>query len=109
MIPKLEGKICIRGAQSTNEVVFEGLDGPFCCVDPMVVGFHKLQAAILLLQVFPDGLAGLVVCDAEGWLVSFVGEGLEDGFVGGDDVVVGRGGDGYGKDVIWIVGVRDKK
>ena len=109
MVPQLERKVCVGDAQSTDEVVFEGLDGTFCGVDTMVVGFYKLEAALLLLQVLSDGFAGLIICDAEGRPVSSITECLEDFFVGGNYVVIGSGGNGDGEDVIWIVGICDEE
>ena len=109
MIPQLEWKICIGDAQPADEVVFEGLDGMFSGADTMVVGFYKLEAALLLLQVLTDGFAGLIICDAEGRLVSSITECLEDLFVGGNNVVIGSGGNGDGEDVIGIVGIRDEE
>lgn len=109
MIPQLEWKICIGDAQPADEVVFEGLDGMFSGADTMVVGFYKLEAALLLLQVLTDGFAGLIICDAEGRLVSSITECLEDFFVGGNNVVIGSGGNGDGEDVIGIVGIRDEE
>ena len=56
-----------------------------------------------------DGFAGLIICDAEGRLVSSITECLEDFFVGGNNVVIGSGGNGDGEDVIGIVGIRDEE
>lgn len=43
MIPQLEGKSNVSGAETTDEVVFEGLDGAFCRIRAVVVGFNKLD------------------------------------------------------------------
>ena len=75
----------------------------------MVIWFHELEATLFLSQVLSDGCTGLVICDGKGWLVSLVREGLEDFFVCSDDVVVGRGRNGYGEDVIGIVCVGNEK
>ncbi len=50
--PYLERAVGVNGSKAGQEVVFGGLDGYFCCIDAMVVGFNELYL----------GLVGLDVC-----------------------------------------------
>ena len=65
MIPQLKWKISIGGAQTTDEVIFEGLDGTLGGIDLVIVGFNEL----------------------DGWCISFCGEDIKNGCEGVDDVV----------------------
>ena len=58
---------------TTDEVVLEGLDGAFCCVDSMVVRLDKLYRSILGSHEGLDGHRSLVICDIEGRRETFVG------------------------------------
>lgn len=71
MVPQLEREVDVHGAESTNEVVFEGLDGAFCGVDAMIVGFDELNCTVLGGDTFFDGSRSLVICDIEGGSESF--------------------------------------
>lgn len=86
MIPQLKWKICIGDAQTADEVILKCLYGSLGCIDTVIVRFDKLQVALLLSQKLAGGCAGLVVSDAELWLVAAVCERLED-FDGNDALV----------------------
>ena len=47
MIPQLKWKISIGGAQTTDEVIFEGLDGTLVGIDLVIVGFNKLDGTVM--------------------------------------------------------------
>ena len=87
MVPQLEGEVDVGGAESTDEVVFEGLDGAFCGVDAMVVGFNKLNCTVSGGDKFFDGSRSLVICDVEGRSESFFCECVEDVAEGCNDVI----------------------
>ena len=46
MVPQLELKVDVCGAEATDEVVFESLDGSFSGVDSVIVGLDKLNGAV---------------------------------------------------------------
>ena len=50
MIPQLEGKSNVSGAETTDEVVFEGLDGTFCRICAVVVGVDELDLSTACLH-----------------------------------------------------------
>ena len=70
MIPKLKGPMEVGRRYPTDEVVFECLDGPFCCVDAMIRGLNKLPLASLSFQEGFDGSCCLVICHVELWCVA---------------------------------------
>ncbi len=74
------------GAESTDEVVFESLDGSFCGVDAMIAGFDELDCTVAGVDEFFDGGRGLIVCDIEGGSKPFYRESVEDGAEGCNDV-----------------------
>ena len=78
MVPQLEWEIYVGGAESTDEVVFESLDGSFRGVDAMIVGFDELDCTVAGGDEFFDGGRGLIVCDIEGGSKSFIREDVED-------------------------------
>jgi hypothetical protein len=53
-------------------VIFEGLNGPFCCICSMIVQLHKLAPSFLCFEEFRDGLCGLIVGYVEGGFVPWV-------------------------------------
>ncbi len=86
MVPKLEWEVDVGGAKSTDEVVFESLDGLLRGVDAMIVGFDKLDCTVAGVDEFFDGGHGLIVCDIEGGSKPFFRESVEDGAEGCNDV-----------------------
>ena len=86
MVPKLEWKIDVGGAESADEVVLECLDGSLCSVHAMIVGFDELDCTVAGGNEFFDGGCGLIVCDIEGGSKTFFREDVEDGAEGGNDV-----------------------
>ena len=55
-IPFAEGKIRVAGGKTREEMIFEGLDGPFGRIAPVDMGRDELKAYIL----FPQGVAKFV-------------------------------------------------
>lgn len=88
MVPQLEWEIFVCHAQSTDEVIFEGLDGSFHGVDSVIISLHELELTVLFLEKLFYGCTGLIVCDAKGGFVSVVSEDLEDRFLGSDNIVI---------------------
>ncbi len=82
----MKWKICVGGAQTTDEVVFEGLNGTFGGIDLVIVGFDKLDGTILGCDNSLNGHCGLVIGDVEGWCISFCCEDIKSGYEGIDDV-----------------------
>jgi hypothetical protein len=66
MVLELEREADVSGAESTDEVVFEGLDGLFHCVDAVIVGIKKMNDAVAGGDNFFNDDRGLIVCDIEG-------------------------------------------
>jgi hypothetical protein len=87
VIPQLKRKICVSGAQSADEVVFEGLDGTLGGIYSVIVGFNKLDGTITGCDKGLNGSCGLVIGDVEGWGMSFCSEDIKSGCEGIDDVV----------------------
>lgn len=77
----------VGGAEATDEVIFEGLDGAFSGVDPVIVGFDKLNGAVAGGNKSFDGNRCVIVCDVEGGSKSFCGEVVEYCGEGSNDVV----------------------
>ena len=103
MVPKVEWEIDVGGAEPTDEVVFESLDGPFCGIDAMIVGFDELYCTVAGGDKFFDGGRGLVVCDIECGRKSFFREDVEDSAEGCDDVFTLCRLYWEGKDVVDVV------
>ncbi len=87
MVPQLEWEVDVGGTESTDEVVFEGLDGAFRGVDAMIVGFDELNCTVSGGDKFLDGSRSLVICDIEGGSESFFREGVKDVAEGSNDVI----------------------
>ena len=87
MVPKLEWEIDVGGAESTDEVVFESLDGAFRCIDTMIVWLDKLNGTVAGSDKFFDSGRGLIVGDVEGGSKSFLCEVVKDCAECCDDVV----------------------
>jgi|LakMenEpi03Aug12_release.lakeMendotaPanAssembly.Ray.scaffolds.fasta_scaffold4763456_1 hypothetical protein len=87
MVPKVEWEIDVGGAEPTDEVVFESLDGPFCGIDAMIVGFDELYCTVAGGDKFFDGGRGLIVRDIEGGSKTLVCKDVKDCAEGCNDVV----------------------
>ena len=61
VVPQLEQEVDICGAEATDEVVFESLDGSFCGVDAGIVGLDKLNGAVMGGGKCFDGSHSLIV------------------------------------------------
>jgi hypothetical protein len=103
MVPQLEREVDVSGTQSTDEVIFESLDGSFCSIDAMIVGFDELDGTVAGGDKCFDGSRGLIVRYIEGGSKSFVCEGVKDCGEGCDDVVTLCGRYRAGKDVVNVV------
>ena len=66
VVPKLEWEVDVSGAQATDEVIFESLDGSFSGVDSVVVGLDKLNGTVTRSDKLFDGRCCLIVGDVEG-------------------------------------------
>ena len=106
MIPQLKWEIDVRCAESTDEVVFEGLDGTFRGVDVVIMRFYELYFDVVVSSKFFDFCGRLVVSDVEVRCVSICPEGVDNCGEGGDDVFASGGCNGDGKDVIGVIVIR---
>jgi hypothetical protein len=57
----LEGEFAIGRREGTDEMIFERLDGTFCCVNAVVVWFNEHELAIFVSEKFLDLLRALIV------------------------------------------------
>ena len=90
-------------AESCDEVVFEGTDGPFGGVATVDVGWHKLEIDFFLGEVLFQEGRGFIVKEMEFWAESGVDELLvkfEDGIF---DVDIFASLDGLGEDGVTVV------
>ena len=87
MVPQLEHEVDVCGAEATDEVFFESLDGLFCGADSVIVGLDKLNGAVVGGDKYFDGGHSLIVGDVEGGHKSFCGEGIKYCGEGCNDVV----------------------
>ena len=55
-VPFAEGKIRVAGGKTREEMIFEGLDGPFGRIAPVDMRRDELKAYVL----FPQGVAKFV-------------------------------------------------
>ncbi len=60
-IPQLKGKLALGCGKGTDEVCLECLDGLFCCIDPMIVGFNKEIVTLFEGEIFFDNSTCLVI------------------------------------------------
>ncbi len=73
----MEGGINVGGGKGSNEL----LDGLFCGVDLMIVGFDKLQFSLIFRWKLFDVFGGLIVHDVQSGLEAFDGEFVKIFFV----------------------------
>ncbi len=69
LVPKLDRKVHISGAEGANESILESLDGLFCSVDAVIAWFNELEATLLWGKVRFDCLCCLIVHDVNLWCV----------------------------------------
>ena len=67
----MEREVDVCGAEATDEVVFERLDGLFCSIDSMIVGLNELNGTVVGGDKCLDGGRSLIVGDVEGGCKSF--------------------------------------
>jgi hypothetical protein len=73
-IPQFEWKVTVCFGKGRDESILERLDRPFRGVDMVVVGFNKLQFAIVLVQELFNIFSGLIVHDVELNMDTLLGE-----------------------------------
>jgi hypothetical protein len=103
MVPQLEGEVCIGRAETTDEVVFERLDGAFGGICAMIVGFDKLDLSIAGFHEGLDCGRCLVVSNGKGGFETMRVEAVIDRGESVHDVFSRGGFDGDCKNVIRIV------
>ncbi len=73
-IPYCRRTILIYCAETCDAVIFEGLNGPFSGISPVVMGLDELDFDVLLLQKFLYRLAGDIVYNVKDGFESPLGE-----------------------------------
>ena len=68
----MEGECLIRGAQSTDEVIFERLNCSFGSVYAVIVWFNESPFTLFLVEVVFKGCDGVAVSDVYLGFESFV-------------------------------------
>ena len=109
MVPQLEREVGICSAETANEMIFERLYGTFGGVDTMIIWIHELDSSVVFMHEQLDGGHGLIVGDVEDWGVSLFPERLMYLCKCCYNVIICRGVDGNGKDIISIIVVRNEK
>ena len=71
LVPELEGQFAVCTTETTDEVVFESLDGSFCGLNPIIIGFHELWFGFLGFWVGLERFSCLTVSDVKARLVAF--------------------------------------
>ena len=105
----MKWEVHVGGAEPTDKVFFECLDGMFGCIGPMVFGFNELYLPTSYLHEGFDGSHCLVICDQKCGGVSKGVKMVVDKLKSQDNVMVGGGLDWHSKDVVGIVGIGDKE
>ncbi len=70
LVPQINVELAICGADGANESIFEGLDSPFCGVNPVVVGLNQLERDLLWVGVSFYGFCCLVIYHVYLWFKS---------------------------------------
>ena len=70
LVPKLDLPFAIGGAEPTDEVVLESLDGVLSGVYSMIGGLNEFSLAASFLEVGFDGRRFLVICDIKHSILS---------------------------------------
>ncbi len=65
LVPKLDGKVHVSGAEGADELIFECLDSLFSGVDAVIAGFNELEATLLWGKVQFDFFYCLIVHDVD--------------------------------------------
>ena len=102
-------KVTVSGTESRDKMVLEGLDGSFCGIDTVLVGWYELPFDILLAEVLGDGMGSFIVEDIELWFETFCGKVGENVVECLDDCgrfAVGKGPDNDGIGGV-VVGYKD--
>ena len=67
-------EVTVSGAKPRDKVILDGLDGTFCSVDTvfvgwneLFVGWNELPSDVLFTEVFGDGVGSFIVQDIELW------------------------------------------
>ncbi len=68
LVPKLDGKVHVGGAEGTNESIFKCLNSPFSGIDAVIAGFNKLEATLPWGKVQFDCFCCLIVHDVDFWV-----------------------------------------
>ena len=108
-VPQLDGTTGIGGSHAADEMIFECLDSPFCCIDTVVIWFHKLPFKFFGLEENFEGCSCLIVCDIEEGLVPFVDKDIEYALKGGDDGDIFDIGDELRKNAIVAIIICDEE
>ncbi len=109
LIPQLEEEINVGSGKGGNEHVLESLDGLFCTVDLMIVGFDKLQFALIFHWKLFDLFCGLIVHDVQSGFDAFDGEFVKILFVLLEYCLVGKACDWRCQNCIWFKTTKDKE
>ena len=62
-VPQLGWEVMVCGAEPRDKVILEGLDGTFCGVDAVFVGWNELPFDVVSVEVFCDGVGSFIVED----------------------------------------------
>ena len=57
----MDRKIFVRAAQNADEVCFEGLDGFFCHISTVIMGWDELVCHVVVLNCFLEISRALIV------------------------------------------------
>ena len=74
----MEREIHICGAKAADDMIFECLDGSFCCIDSVICWLEKLPCTIFFCEIFFERSCCLIVHNIEGWLIYFACKVCED-------------------------------
>jgi hypothetical protein len=74
VIPESDGEMFVGGAESCDEMILEGSNGPFGGIPTMAEWRHELKEDVGGLEVILEQLGGFIVKTMESGFVSVVGE-----------------------------------
>ena len=102
----MKREILVHTAESSNEMILEGLDGTFCRVSTMDARWNELKIHVFFVhEVFQKSRA-FVVQSLESLSESCLDESRMDGFVCGENVLGVSCIHGLSKDMITVVVVQ---
>jgi hypothetical protein len=81
LVPKLDGKVHVGGAEGADEFIFKCVDSPFSGIDAVIAGADKLEATLLWGKVQFDCFCCLIVHNVDFWSVPFAYKKFEVLFV----------------------------